>query len=95
MIVSSTRDQVVVAARVEGEDHAVDGPGGRGRRDADAEADRRDPIGRSTPSSAAEIGFCTVARTARPNLVRQSITDSDPRITTEMANANTRTCETW
>ena len=67
------RDQVVVAARVEREDDAVHGAGRGGGRDAEAEADRRATRCGSTPSSSAETGFWTVARTERPKRLRARI----------------------
>ena len=48
----------------------------------------------SMPSSEAETGFWTVARTARPKRVRVSRMNRSPRMTMEIAKANTLTSDT-
>ena len=70
------RDQVVVAARVEREDDPVHRAGGARRRDAEAEAERRDHAGVDAEQPRAAVGFCTVARTARPSFVKRRIANS-------------------
>ena len=89
------RDQVVVAAGVERVEQPVDRAGRGGGRRAQAEAERRRPAPTSTPSSCADSGFCTVARTARPNRVRLSSRNSRPSATSDSRNAQNRTTVIW